>query len=94
MGLDRRIFQRRFDHLPHGIHNLLRRCRQLAQLGLTVLALVAWLTLVQVFPFDFGGSGANELAHLAGLLVIMALAIAILVQAIVWSVDQTRRALR
>jgi hypothetical protein len=68
--------------------------RDLVQLALTALALVAWLTLAQVFPFDFGDPGTNDLARLVGLLVVAALAIALLVQTIVWLVDRVRQALR
>jgi hypothetical protein len=63
----------------------------LVQIALTGLALVVWLALVQVFPFDFGSGRANEVARLAGSLVCFALVIAILVQTIVWIVDQIRR---
>jgi hypothetical protein len=68
--------------------------RDLAHIALTALSLVAWHTLVQVFPFEFGDAGVNEFARLTGLLVIMALAVALFVQAIVWIVAQARRALR
>lgn len=68
--------------------------RELAQVVMTGLSLVAWLTIVTVFPFDFGEPQANALVRLIGVIVIVALAIAILVQAVVWIVDQLRRLLR
>jgi len=68
--------------------------RGLVQIGVTALSLVAVLTLVQVFPFDFGSPSWNDLAHFAGDLLVFAIAIAIIVQAIVWIVDQARRAVR
>jgi hypothetical protein len=68
--------------------------RTLVQIPVTMLALVAWITVVQVFPLNFGDTLANDMAHFVGVLVAFALVIAIVVQVIVWIVEQTRRALR
>lgn len=64
---------------------------ELVQIALTALSFVACLVVVQVFPFDFGYQLMNWLTHLVGILVVFALAIAIVVQTIVWLVGQYRR---
>jgi hypothetical protein len=65
--------------------------RDLIKIALTVLSFVACLVVVQVFPFDFGDPLMNWLTHLAGILVVFALAIAMIIQTIVWIVEQIRR---
>jgi hypothetical protein len=67
--------------------------RQLVQIGLTGVSLIAWLAVVEVFPFDFGASYYNDVAHLVGSVVVFALIIAIVVQVIAWIVSLARSAL-
>jgi hypothetical protein len=68
--------------------------RDFVKITLTALSFIARLVVVQVFPFDFGDQLTNSLAHLVGVLLVFSLAIAVVVQTIVWIVDQVRRDLR
>jgi hypothetical protein len=67
--------------------------RNLVQIVLNALALVAGIALYRVFPFDFGNQFANDLIRLAALGVVVALAIAIVVETVSLLVDQTKHAL-
>jgi hypothetical protein len=65
--------------------------RDLTQLGLSGLAFVVAALLYAVFPFDLGAATWNDLGHLALLLVMVALVLAMIVQAIVFLIGLIRR---
>jgi hypothetical protein len=65
--------------------------RQLTQLGLSGLAFVVAAVLYAAFPFDFGTASWNDLGHLALLLVMLALILAMIVQAVVLLIGLIRR---
>jgi hypothetical protein len=67
--------------------------RDLIQIALTALTLLVTVVFYRRFPFDFGDSAANNLAHLLLGLLIFALVVAILAQMIAWLVSLARRAL-
>jgi hypothetical protein len=62
------------------------------QIILTGIAFLVAALLYAVFPFDLGDSAWNDGARLALVVVMVALIIAIVVQAIVFVVDVARRA--
>jgi hypothetical protein len=67
--------------------------RDLTQIALTALALLATVTLYRIFPFDFGDASANALARLALVAVNIALVVALFAQTIAWFVGLGRRGL-
>ena len=67
--------------------------RNLTQIVLNAFALVVGYLLFAVFPFDFGSAFANSIAHLALVGVMLGLAVALIVEIVVWIVDETRHVL-
>jgi hypothetical protein len=65
--------------------------RDLTQLGLSGLAFVVAALLYAVFPFDFGAATWSDLGHLALLLVMLALVVAMIVQTVVLLIGLIRR---
>jgi hypothetical protein len=68
--------------------------RHLVQIGLSGIAFLVTTQLYAFFPFDFGAPAWNDGARLALVLVMAAIILAIIVQAIVLVVDLTRQAVR
>jgi len=66
--------------------------RELAQIVLSGIALGVTAILYARFPFDFGSATLNDLASVGLLLVMFALIVAIIVQAVIFFADLARQA--
>jgi hypothetical protein len=67
--------------------------RNLGQIGMTAVSIYVGTIIYAIFPFDFGSDGLNEALRTVAFCVIFALAIALVVQIVVFFVDRARRGL-